>query len=243
MNRPGSLNALNVELLDALIAALGTASADENVRVVVLTGSGRGFSSGQDLNELTAGEQAVDIASHIERYYVPLIQRLQSCPKPTVARVNGIAAGAGASLALACDFKLAAKSARFSQAFVRLGLVPDSGSTYFLVRMLGRTRALELMLLGRPMTAEEALSAGLINRIADIDALDELTQDFVRELASGPMLAFKLIKEAVRRAENASLDQILSLETEFQSLAAASPDYRRALEAFLNKEPPVFFRS
>ncbi len=238
-NRPQSLNAFSVELLRALRQNLEVARADDHVRVVVLTGSGRAFSAGQDLAELGEAREFT-IEEHMRQHYSPLILALADFPKPTLAAINGVAAGAGAGVALACDFKLMAEDARFLLAFAQMGLVLDSGTSYFLVRALGRTRALELALLGAPILANQAEALGLVNRVVSQGAMETQLSDWTRLLARGPSPSFSLIKAALRQAETHSLAEILELETAFQGKATASLDYRRALEAFLQKKPSPF---
>lgn len=237
LNRPQALNALNQALMGILLETLGMAKDDDGVRVVVLTGSGRGFSAGQDLREL---EPNWDIAEHMRRYYTPLIETLATYPKPTVAQVNGVAAGAGAGLALACDFKVMEADAHLVLAFSHLGLVLDSGTTYFLVRSMGRTRAMAAALLGEPITAASALELGLVNYVGATEEIGTVAAAWARHLAQGPQLSFRLIKEAMLEAEHASLSTVLATEARNQAIAFQSDDHRRALAAFLNKEPSPF---
>ncbi len=242
MNRAEALNALTSEMLTALIDALITAESDDEVRVVVLTGSGRGFSAGQDLGELNNKEGQFSVETQLRQYYSPLIQRLADFAKPTIAKINGVAAGAGAALAMAADFKLMDRRARFHLAFSQMGLVLDSGASYFLVHALGRTRALELAFFGGSLSAQDALVLGLVNQIAEPGELDGLTDEWAERLVLGPQLAFRLIKQALRQAEGASLAEILELETAFQIEAQASLDHQRAIDAFMNKQPNPFGR-
>ncbi len=235
MNRPHSLNALNRELLESLREALDQAAADDHVRVVVLTGAGRGFSSGQDLVEVS-GDPDFDIEKHLRRYYHPVIRRLAEYPKLTIARVNGVAAGAGASLMLACDLKFADARTKIHMAFLQIGLVPDSGASYFLTRTLGQSGALEMVLADDGWTAEEALRRGLINRVAETGMLDPLVRSWAQRLAAASPVALRLIKEEFRKAEGKNLDEMLTLEARLQAEAAASEAHRIALATFLNRK-------
>jgi 2-(1,2-epoxy-1,2-dihydrophenyl)acetyl-CoA isomerase len=181
-----------------------------------------------------------DIAEHLDRYYHPLIRRLANLEKPTIAMVNGVAAGAGMSLALACDVRIAAVGARFSQAFVRIGLVPDSGSSYFLPRLIGPGRALEMAMTGMMVDDETALDWGLVNRVVAIDRLQQETYDLARALASGPPLALGMIKREMAYGASHNLEQTLEREKDFQVRAAQTADHQAAVAAFFSKNPPVF---
>lgn len=241
LNRPERLNSFTVEMHEEVAGVLGTVEADASIRALLLTGAGRGFCSGQDLNlrEAAAGGD-FDAGAAIERYYNPLVRRLKALKKPVIAAVNGPAAGAGANLALACDIVIAARSASFLQAFCRIGLVPDTGGTWFLPRLAGSARAMGMMLLGEPVPAETALQWGLIWQVVDDDKLMETAQALARKLAHGPTVGLGLIKEALNRSLAGTLDAQLDVERDLQRLAAKSPDFREGVAAFLGKRPAVF---
>lgn len=240
LNRPKTLNALNGELVERLTEAVVAAGQGSRVRAVVITGAGRGFCSGQDLGEYRAEGGSEGVRERLERLYIPLILAIRACPRPVIAAVNGVAAGAGASLALACDLIYAARGAALIEAFVQIGLVPDSGSTYFLTRALGRARALELMWSGRPLAAEEAAAIGLINGVAEPGELLPRVGEIARNLAGGPTKALALIKETASCAERSPLEAVLARETRAQAEAAATRDHQNALAAFFRKEKPTF---
>lgn len=237
MARPDSLNALSNAMLDELRAAAGDAVA-QGARCLLITGEGRGFSSGADL----AGGGALpdDLGAALEAHYNPLIETLFALPIPIIAAVNGPAAGAGASIALAADIVIAARSAYFLQAFVNIGLVPDAGATWLLPRLAGRARALEMMLLGERIPAEQALAWGLIARVADDDALPGEARSLAARLAGGPTRALGLIRRLARNAEQLSLSEALAAERVAQSEAGRTDDFRAAVMAFLSKQPPKF---
>lgn len=238
LNRPQTLNALTDELLLELTDAVKQAEKSSEVRAVVLTGRGRGFCSGQDLKSFGDGER--DIAGHLDRYYHPLIRRLANLEKPTIAMVNGVAAGAGMSLAVVCDLRVAAEGARFSQAFVRIGLVPDSGSSYFLPRLIGPSRALEMAMTGMMVDDRTALEWGLINRLVPAEALERETYQLAEQLAAGPPLALGMIKREIAYGAEHTLNDTLEREKDFQVRAARTEDHLGAVEAFFAKKPPVF---
>lgn len=237
LNRPESLNALNATMRQELLAALKAARRDGAVRAVVLTGEGRGFSSGADLRG-GAGER--DFRRVVTTEYNPLIAAIREMPKPVIAAVNGVAAGAGVSLALACDLVWAAEEARFIQAFVKIGLVPDSGSTRSLVRALGRHRAAELIFTGEPMSAAEARAAGLVNAVVPAAELPAAVAKVAAGLAAGPTRAIGLAKRLINHAEDASLDASLALEAGLQELAGRTEDHAEGVAAFGEKREPRF---
>jgi 2-(1,2-epoxy-1,2-dihydrophenyl)acetyl-CoA isomerase len=238
LNRPERLNALNVAMAEALVAALVAAEADPRCRALVLTGMGSGFCAGQDLNEI-ADLPAAEIPALID-HYNPLIRRLGASPLPIVCAVNGVAAGAGANLALACDIVLAARSASFVQAFARIGLIPDCGGTWFLPRLVGMARARALALLAEPLAAETAAEWGLIWRAIDDDRLLTEAEALAERLAAGPTVAFGLMKRALDAAATNDLTRQLDLERDLQSEAAAAPDHAEGVRAFLAKRPASF---
>ena len=241
LNRPERLNAFNPEMHGLLREALERAGDDDAVRAVLLTGAGRGFCAGQDLSERDVGGDAViDLSVTIESLYNPLVRRLRALPKPIVCAVNGVAAGAGANVALACDIVLAARSASFIQAFARIGLVPDSGGSWILPRLVGRARAMGLALLGDKLAAEDAADWGLVWKAVDDDKLMAEAGALARGLAAGPTRAYGLIKRALDDSETNTLDAQLDLERDLQRKAGLSEDYREGVAAFLAKRKPAF---
>lgn len=237
LNRPERLNALTVEMADALLAALDEAEADRECRAVLLTGAGRGFCAGQDLTAIDGATPAA-IGDLLDRYN-PLIRRLRALPLPVVCAVNGVAAGAGANLALACDIVMAGEGASFVQAFARIGLVPDCGGTWVLPRLVGMARARALALLAEPLPAATAVEWGLIWRAVP-DATLMAAHALAAQLAAGPAAGLALIKRALDAAPGNDLDTQLDLERDLQVEAAASPDHAEGLRAFLEKRPPRF---
>jgi 2-(1,2-epoxy-1,2-dihydrophenyl)acetyl-CoA isomerase len=241
LNRPERLNAFNPEMHRLLREALAQAEDDDAVRAVLLTGAGRGFCAGQDLSERdVGGDAAIDLSVTIESLYNPLVRRMRALPKPIVCAVNGVAAGAGANVALACDIVLAARSASFIQAFARIGLVPDSGGTWFLPRLAGRARALGLALLGEKLPAEDAERWGLIWKTVDDDKLMAEAGALARGLATGPTRAYGLIKRALDASETSTLDAQLDLERDLQRKAGLTADYREGVAAFMQKRKAQF---
>ena len=242
LNRPDKLNSFNDEMHIALAEALKEAGGNDAIRAILLTGAGRGFCAGQDLGDRDPNKmtEAPDLGATIETYYNPLIRRLRSLDKPVICAVNGVAAGAGANIALACDIVLAAKSAKFIQAFCKIGLLPDSGGTWFLPRLVGEARAKGLALLGTPLSAEQAESWGLIWKAVDDDVLMQEAITLVEGFASGPTVGLGLIKQTIQAAAENSLDENLDLERDRQRKAGRTPDYAEGVSAFLQKRPPVF---
>lgn len=241
LNRPEKLNAFDERLHAELAAALERAEADPAVRALLLTGAGRGFCAGQDLSDRSfpTGE-APDLGATLERLYNPLVRRLRALPKPVVCAVNGVAAGAGANLALACDLVLAARSARFIQAFCRIGLIPDCGGTWLLPRLVGEARAKALALLGEPLSAEQAAAWGLIWQVCDDETLLPTSHALCARLATQPTRALGLIKQAIQAGTSNDLDTQLDLERDLQRAAGQGEDYREGVAAFLAKRPPAF---
>jgi 2-(1,2-epoxy-1,2-dihydrophenyl)acetyl-CoA isomerase len=237
LNRPDSLNALNAQMRGELLAAIKGFARDDAVRSVIITGAGRGFCSGADLR---AGSDERDFRRVLEREYNPLIRAVRDLSKPVLAAVNGVAAGAGVSLALACDLVYAAEEARFIQAFVRIGLVPDSGSTRTLVRALGRHRASQLIFSGEPLTAADARAAGLVNAVVPGTELMATVRDAAAQLAAAPTRAVALAKRSINAAEDASLDESLALEAQLQELAGRTEDHAEGVAAFAQKREPRF---
>jgi 2-(1,2-epoxy-1,2-dihydrophenyl)acetyl-CoA isomerase len=242
LNRPEKLNALNPEMHRLLREAFERAASDAGVRSVLLTGAGRGFCTGQDLSErkLAPGAAPIDLSISLGSNYNPLVRRMRALPKPIVCAVNGVAAGAGANLALSCDIVLAARSASFVQSFCRLGLVPDSGGTYYLPRLVGAARAMGLAMLGDKLSAEDAERWGLIWKAVDDDALAGESSSLAETLAKGPTKGYGLIKKALLASPGNSLDAQLDLERDVQREAGFSEDYREGVAAFLDKRTPVY---
>ncbi len=238
LNRPEVLNGLTDEILDAVAAGCRQAAGDDTVRVVVITGAGRGFCSGQDLR---AGAESgdPDIRGHLRNHYVPMVKAMRDLEKPVIASVNGVAAGAGMSLALAADFRIAGESATFIQAFVRIGLVPDAGSSYFLPRLVGTAKALELAMLGDTVNSAEALRLGLVHRVVPDADLARATADLAARLSRAPRSA-GLIKQLIHSSLDSSLEEQLAREEEAQVLAAKSADFAAGIEAFVSKRAPEF---
>lgn len=238
LNRPDRYNAVTGEMRAELKDAFKKASSDENCRAVVLTGEGRAFCSGQDLKDIEG--QEIDFADFLKSGYNPIIRLMRSMAKPIIARVNGVAAGAGCSLALACDFIIADDKASFVEVFIGIGLVLDSGSSYFLPRNIGQVRAFEMATMGTKVSASKALEWGLINRALDTDKLDEEVFKIASYYASAPTLAVGMIKEMLNRSSTSTLDEVLNFEAHYQQLAGSSNDYSEGVAAFVEKRKPTF---
>jgi 2-(1,2-epoxy-1,2-dihydrophenyl)acetyl-CoA isomerase len=237
LNRPDVLNALTTDMHKALAGALKEARADD-VRAVVITGAGRGFCVGQDLNEFR--DATGDIAERLRASYHPNVLAIRALEKPVVAAVNGAAAGAGLSLACACDMRIASDAASFVPAFVNIGLVPDSGGTFFIARLLGPARAFEWMTSGRALTAAEAHAWGLVSEVVEADALESHVAEFVGRLAAMPTRAIGMSKRLFDRAAQSSLEDQLELEAQLQSAATKTNDFREGVNAFLEKRKAEF---
>jgi 2-(1,2-epoxy-1,2-dihydrophenyl)acetyl-CoA isomerase len=238
LNRPDKLNSFNVAMHHELREVLDTLV---DTRVVILTGAGRAFCAGQDLNErAVASEHPVDLGVTVETCWNPLIRRLRDLPQPIIARVNGVAAGAGANVALACDLVVAAKSAKFIQSFTPIGLIPDSGGTWVLPRLVGQARALGLALTGEPLPAEQAAEWGLIWKAVDDDALDAEVDALASRLASLPPLGLAETKKMIRSTWSRTLDQDLQEERNEMRRLGFTADYREGVAAFLEKRTPTF---
>ena len=242
LNRPDRLNAFNDAQHHALRKALDDAGGDENCRAVMLTGAGRGFCAGQDLGDRDPSRMSEppDLGDTLEQFYNPLVRQIRQLDKPVLAVVNGVAAGAGANIALACDLVLAARSAKFIQSFCKVGLIPDSGGSWSLTHLVGEARAKALALLGQPLSAEEAVSWGLIWRAVDDDALAEEAHSVMEGLAKAPTHGLALTKRAIHAAHSNSLDAHLDLERDLQREAGRTADYAEGVSAFLNKRTPKF---
>jgi 2-(1,2-epoxy-1,2-dihydrophenyl)acetyl-CoA isomerase len=239
LDRPSALNALTVPVKVALRETLEALARDRAVRAVILTGAGRAFCAGQDLAERDEPD-AAPLEVEVRERYNPIIRAIRSMGQPVIAAVNGVAAGAGASIAFACDIRIAAEEARFALAFGRIGLVPDSGATWFLPRLVGPAKAAELALIGDPVDAGEALRLGLVSRVVPGDRLLTEAHGLAERLADGAPLALALTKEALQRAATIDLDEALEGEAKLQGIAGASSDHAEGLAAFREKRPPRF---
>lgn len=239
LNRPDKLNAFNETLHKALSAALDEA-AMEGCRAVLLTGAGRGFCAGQDLADRKQEAGPPDLGQTLENFYNPLIRKIRALPKPVICAVNGVAAGAGANLALACDIVLAARSAKFIQAFTKIGLVPDSGGTFFLPRLIGDARARALALLAEPIMAETAEAWGMIWKTVDDASLQDEARKLTAHLATQPTQALALSKKAFNASATNTLDAQLDLERDLQRQAGQTSDYKEGVTAFMEKRLPHF---
>jgi 2-(1,2-epoxy-1,2-dihydrophenyl)acetyl-CoA isomerase len=244
LNRPDKLNAFVQDMRVELMAALDDAFGRRELRAVILTGAGRAFCSGQDLGERAASmkesAEGPDLGQSLGTYYNPMIRMIRTTAMPVIAAVNGVAAGAGANLALACDIVVAAKSAKFVQSFSKIGLIPDAGGTYILPRLVGRARAMGLALLGDMIDAETAANWGLIWKCVDDMALMPEAQAIAKQLCEGPAQALASIKRALNESPNNSLDRQLDLERDLQKVLGKSPDYREGVMAFTEKRKPKF---
>lgn len=243
LNRPDCLNAFNDPMSFELQDALKQAERDAKVRCVVLTGAGRGFSAGQDLQSRSIGAQnggTPHLGESIRKRYSPIIQKLRTMEKPVIAMVNGVAAGAGASIAFACDLRIVSEKASFIQAFVKVGLIPDSGACWLLPRLVGLGRAMELAMMGNKLEAETALQWGLVNRVVAEDQLLEETLSLARQLAAGPTRALGLMKRAMNHGMNDDLEAFLAYEADLQEVAGRTEDYTEGVAAFLEKRPAAF---
>lgn len=241
LNRPDRLNAFNQETHKAFAAAIDAAAADQNCRAILITGAGRGFCAGQELGPavMPTPSGPPDLGPVVADYNA-MIRRLRALPMPVIAAINGVAAGAGANLALACDIVLAAHSAKFIQAFARIGLIPDSGGTFFLPRLIGEARARALAMTGDPITAAQAESWGMIWKCVPDAALAAESEKLATHLASQPTHAFALMKRAFDASAHNTLDAQLDLEALLQQEAGSSLDYAEGVRAFLEKRPPAF---
>lgn len=243
LNRPDAMNSLDNAMKEALLAALARAADDDNVRAVVLTGSGRAFSVGQDLREHASNLSVMpndEVWATVADHYSPIASTIAMMAKPVVAAVNGVAAGAGMSIAMVCDWRFAAASATFSTAFSGVGLSCDTGCSWTLPRLVGRGKAMELLLWPRKVDAEEALAIGLVNWVVPDERLAEEVADAADRLAAGPPLAFAAIKQSVRYAATHSLTESLAFEAEAMARTGGSQDHRDAVNAFMDKRRPTF---
>ena len=241
LDRPEKVNALDRPMLDRLIALLDEVARSGTVRALLVTGAGRAFSAGQDLADPAFWRDPnFDIAAVVEQTYNAIVRRLRALPIPTIAAVNGVAAGAGANLALTCDIVIAARSASFLQAFARIGLIPDAGGTFMLTRLLGEARAKALAMLAEPLPAETAAQWGLIWKVVDDAALAGEALALAHRLASGPTVALALTKQAIQAASDNGLMAQLDLEGDLQAKAGRTHDFAEGIAAFLEKRKPEF---
>jgi len=242
LNRPDRLNSFTAQMHEELRDALAKVGADASARVLLLTGAGRGFCAGQDLSDraVAPGDTAVDLGSSIENNYRPLILTLRSLPMPVVCAVNGVAAGAGANIALACDLVIAAKSASFIQAFCKIGLIPDSGGTFFLPRLVGTARAMGLAMLGDKLPAQQAADWGLVWKCVDDAELTATVDALLAQLAHAPTKGLVATRRALHASANATLEAQLDLERDMQRDLGYSADYREGVGAFIAKRAPNF---
>ena len=242
LNRPDKLNSFTTAMHEEVRDAVAHVRRDTDVRVLLLTGAGRGFCAGQDLGDRAvapSGERA-DLGTSIERYYAPLVLALRALPLPVVCAVNGVAAGAGVSIALACDLVVAKRSASFIQSFAKLGLMPDTGGTYFLPRLIGTARAMGLALLGDKLSAQDAAAWGLIWRCIEDDTFDAEIEMLLTKLAAAPTLGLARTKQAIYASAQTTLEEQLKAERDGMRELGDSEDYREGVEAFLQKRAPVF---
>ena len=245
LNRPDKLNSLTGDMALEVHSALDSAAADQSAKAVVLTGAGRAFCAGQDLADPamspTPGSNApADIGDVVEAFYSPLVRRLRAMPKPVVCAVNGVAAGAGANIALACDIVIAVQTASFIQPFCKLGLVPDAGGTWLLPQLVGRSRAVGLAMLGDKLSAEQAAQWGLIWKYVATADFEAEVNSVARALAAGPTLGYVRTREAIDAAATSTLDAQLDMERDMQRELGNSLDYAEGVKAFIAKRPPVF---
>jgi 2-(1,2-epoxy-1,2-dihydrophenyl)acetyl-CoA isomerase len=242
MNRPEVLNAFNDLLLQELTEATDDVAHDETIRCVVITGAGRAFGAGQDLVSLTAAENSaapLQISEHLTKYH-RLLSLLRTMPKPVIAAVRGVAAGISCNIALGCDLRIAADNARFIQAFARIGLVPDGGGGYFLPRLVGLGRALEIAMLADEISGPEAERIGLVNKCVPLDEFEAATTALAQRLAQGPTRTYALIKELMYSSLDSDLQSSLKLEGELQNIAFTTADHKEGVAAFLQKRPPHY---
>ncbi|NBV13280.1 MAG: 2-(1,2-epoxy-1,2-dihydrophenyl)acetyl-CoA isomerase [Sphingobacteriia bacterium] len=238
LNRPDRFNAFNEEMSKEFMDALKLAEKDVEVRVIIITGAGKAFCSGQDLKDISGQKRS--LADSIERRYNPMIRKVTGIEKPIICRLNGVAAGAGASLAMACDMIIASTDAALLQAFVNIGLVPDSGSSFFLPRLVGRQKAFEIAALGDKINAQQAFDLGLINYLVSPEELDAQVLLYSKRFAAAATKAVGLIKRMLNRSFESTLDDMLEMEKYCQEIAGNSNDYREGVAAFNEKRKPLF---
>jgi 2-(1,2-epoxy-1,2-dihydrophenyl)acetyl-CoA isomerase len=243
LNRPDKLNSFDDELSFELIDALKQAERDKNVRCILLTGAGRGFCAGQDLESRSvaaANGGSPHLGESIRNRYKPIIEKLRTIEKPVVCAVNGVAAGAGASVAFACDYRIASEQASFIQAFIKVGLIPDSGACFLLPKLIGLGRAMDLMMTGRKVDAQEALQIGLVSALYPTEQVMEKALEFCTILSAGPTKAYGLLKRATNRAFQIDLETYLNYEADLQEISGRTKDFKEGVAAFVEKRPPAF---
>lgn len=239
LNRPDVYNALNDEITYELQDALKAATKDEQVRVVVLTGEGKAFCSGQDL-KAASGQEKRSFLDSLHKRYNPIIRAIRTMPKPVICRLNGVAAGAGCSLALACDMIIASEEATLIEVFINIGLVPDSGSSFFLPRLVGMAKAFELCAMGTKVKAQDAAAIGLVNKVVPAAELDTAVKQYTDYFAKAPTASIGLIKKMLNKSATSTLDEMLEYEAYCQEIAGNSHDYKEGVSAFLEKRKPDF---
>lgn len=239
LNRPDVFNAFNDQQSYDLQDALKQVSRDSNVRVVILTGAGKAFCSGQDLKAIASASKR-DLSESLEKRYNPIIRAMRNLPKPIICKLNGVAAGAGCSLALACDMVVASSKASMIEVFVNVGLVLDSGSSFFLPRAVGSLKAFELSTLGSKVSAEEALQLGMVNKVVEPEELDAAVAELALRFAGGPTKAIGLMKKMLNKSFSSTLDEMLDYEAHCQKIAGNSEDYKEGVTAFNEKRKPQF---
>ncbi|WP_339254397.1 enoyl-CoA hydratase-related protein [Sporosarcina sp. FSL W8-0480] len=237
LNRPDKLNAFTAQMNREVKDAIKAASNDDEVRCIVITGEGRAFCSGQDLSEV---DENMDHGQVLRDHYEPMMKQIRDCEKPIIAAVNGVAAGAGFSLALACDFRLIAERASFVNAFIHVGLIPDSGNLYYLSQLVGHAKATELAILGEKVSAADAVEMGLANRLIPVDTWEEDVTAFATRIAALPTKAIGLIKRSLKATSTLSFEDYLEQEAQGQRIAGLTKDHREGVKAFMEKRKPVY---
>lgn len=237
LNRPDKLNAFNSVMIREITAALKEANKDPQVRCLMITGAGRGFCSGQDLADVN---EDMNLGEILRTQYTPMVKQLRAIEKPIVAAVNGVAAGAGFSLALACDFRIVSEKASFVNAFIHVGLIPDAGNLYYLQNLIGYAKAAELSILGEKISAEKALELGLVTKVFPAETWKDEAVKFSEYLANMPTKAIGLIKRSLKWANDLSFDDYLEKEAEGQQIAGSTKDHLEGVQAFMEKRKPVF---
>ena len=240
LNRPDVFNSFNEEMSAEFIEALKQANKDNEVRVVVISGTGKAFCSGQDLKDIQNKTGSRSLSDSVVRRYNPMILAVREMPKPVICKLNGVAAGAGASLCLACDIVVASENASLIEVFANVGLVPDSGSSFFLPRLVGYNKAFELITLASKVSAKEALDLGIIYKVVNAEELDKTVGELAEKYATGPTKAYGMIKKMLNKAYTANLNEMLQYEAYCQEIAGNSEDYKEGVSAFVEKRKPAF---